>query len=678
MTRAGLACAALALVGCLMPDRSLIERDAGMDAPDTSQWEDAGDAGEDAGDGGCRTDQQFERTCDNGEDDDCDGLVDCNDFDCGRELECCGSGGESVVSEFATDSLDWVSLPIGVPPAIQRETTDDVVSSFGTGDPRGLRYVECLPVDLGMSITATLRAPRGTACATREGCEYASIVLTAVPDMARGASLPDELSVRVYRDRIVEVRRAGRVIDTAPQSFGIDDVNVTIELSPGVSGGAAWIFARVLVAQTGVDTWDVFADSDDGGRRALIPREHLAGEGFGCAAVRGLYVALEGRGNYVDVDAVGSDPYECANPSNFRTIEGASTGLDHTALRAADAWAAGGVGAPTLGSYFVGVDDAWDVYFDATNVPRTNELSAPVRFAIGGATTSDDEGLAAWTSRDALGAPVLGVSPPQCVGAACPPLSSVREPALYVPLDEETRSIERSTQGWLAAARELDGSNGRRFGIDLHPMGLSPFFVADDAMPVLRPDTEGGGCTSLRDPLLLPAGPHPTTTFWLLYGCERTGTLREIRMARVDVDGGVRATLPSEVVLDADDFGDIAAITLRGADGASWFPNDDEDLAIHRLWVVARDLAGRTSVAFAESAAPRDEPPRFVPYAANPVLRASDPVLGACPGRCDIESIAAARIANSPQRVRLLVGRTITTATEVRHTLLPLDQVWPQ
>lgn len=670
--------AGLAATGCLLPDRSRLDaapRDAGPDAPIPEDAGDGGDAG-DAGDGGgCQSEELFERTCEGGEDEDCDGLVDCNDFDCGRELACCGSGGERIVSEFESATFDWISLPTGLAPAIEPELSDDVIRNFYTGEPRALRYSECLPVDLGVEISATLRAPTAGPCEAGEACPYAAIVLTPTREMARGVPLPDELSVRLYGDRRLEVRRAGARLEARPGMLGIGDVDVTIQLTPGLDDeGRAWVYAAISVAQSGVPTWRAF--DAEGGRRALIPREDLVGAALGCDETRGLFLALEGIGARVEIDSIATDPFECANPSNFSALRGGGVELGRAELGADPGWASGGVGAPALGSYFLGASDAWDLYYDATNVPRTNELVAPVRYAIGVSSTGDDEGITGWAARG--GGPVVGVDPPQCSGAGCPELSSAREPSLYVPLDEDTRRVPTGRFGWLAYARELPGSEGRRFGLEMTQVTFSPFAVSTSPFELLTPESEGGGCDSLRDPLLLPMEPAPADDFWLLYGCEQGGRLREIRAARVSTEGDVSAVPLETTVLDHTQLGSIASISLRGADGAAWFPEGSDDY-VYRLWVVTRDIAARTSVAFAEAAGKRGELPRFEPYAANPVLRGTDAVLGSCSGaRCDIDSIAVTRIANAPQRVRLMVGRTITSSTEVRHVLVPLDQVWPR
>lgn len=130
------------------------------------------------------------------------------------------------------------------------------------------------------------------------------------------------------------------------------------------------------------------------------------------------------------------------------------------------------------------------------------------------------------------------------------------------------------------------------------------------------------------------------------------------------------------VALTASQLGSFASIALRAADGATWIVH--EELVIHRLWFVTRDLRGRTAIAFAEASGPPDALPTFEPYAANPVLRADDPILGGCDTySCEIESLAVTRMANSSHRVRLFVARAIRMPSEIRHVLVPLEQVWP-
>ncbi|MDQ3035416.1 MAG: hypothetical protein M3Y87_23630 [Myxococcota bacterium] len=657
---------ALAATGCLFPDRSKLGRDGGVDAGDAGgdggHEEDAGDGGtDDAGDG-CVVAEQHERSCENDRDDDCDGLTDCNDFDCGRALVCCGEGGDATTSEFMTSAY-WTSLPTGATPVIA--PADDVISIFPSSEPRAIRYDECLPVDLGIAVRAVMRA-RGPSCAAGTSC-HASLVLTPQSDMARGIPLADELSIRVYADGFVEARRAGTLLARSPRTLGAGPLDVEVKLTPGIDdAGNAWVYTEVTVS--GSEPWQPWT-----GLRALIPRGDLVGAGLGCEQARGLYLALEGIGDRVEIQSVTIDPFECANPSHFEIPPGGVTEIAIEDVGATERWSSGGIGAPALASYFVdgAPPETWTLLYDATNVPRTNELSAPVRFAVGLSQTTRGGGLSDWT---VVGDPLIGADPPHCAG--CMP--SVREPTIHLPIDEETRGLPAVSFGWAVYARELEDSGGRRFRLEARQITTAPIGASSTAYPLLTPASEGSGCTSLRDPLLLPMHAGDATEAWLLYSCARGASPREIRIARFTADGGAPRATPLDVaLLTAADVGPIASIALHAADGAAWFVGDD--LVIHRLWLATRDISGRTAIAFAESSGVPGEMPSFVPYAANPVLRAEDPVLGRCDAAdCDIDSVAVTRIANSPHRVRLLVARTITTATEVRHVLVPLDQIWPE
>jgi hypothetical protein len=661
---------ALITAGCLLPDRTKLGRDggdAGSDAgPDVGIPDDAGDGGTDAGDA-CVIAEQHEASCDNTRDDDCDGLTDCNDFDCGRALYCCGPGRAERVFPFETGA-GWRSLPTGVLPSIEPE--GGIISNFPSSEPRATRYDECLSIDLGMELRSILRA-RGLRCSSGSPCPYASLVLTPVSEMARGVPLADELSVRLYADSRIEVQRAGVVLARGPMPFGAGNIDVRIRLSPGVDEqGDAWIFADVRIVSADL-TWSPWE-----GSRPLVPREDLIGASLGCAEARGLYLALEGMGGGVDIDSVSIDPYECANPSHFERPTGAVPQIERSVLGIDPSWSLGGIGAPALSSYFVDDEppETWTLLYDATNVPRTNELTAPVRFSIGlsQSTRSSGDG---WTVR---GDPLLGTDPPHCSGC----LTSVREPTILLPIRDHAdgspghRGLSHSSSGWVVYASEIEGSGGRRFELEARSLIASPIGTGATQFTLLTPASELGGCTSLRDPLLLPVASEDTDDAWLLYSCERDGTLREIRIARFSVSGSGPAARPMGVALTANQVGTFASISLRAADGATWIV--DDDLVIHRLWFVTRDLRGRTAVAFAEASGPRNSLPIFEPYAANPVLRADDPIFGECDAvSCEIESLAVTRIANSPHRVRLLVARTIRMSSDTQHVLVPLEQIWP-
>lgn len=669
MSRSGsmVACAcALLASGCLLADRSLYYQDGGAD-PDAGDAE-IEDGGTDAGDGAtCAPSQVHERACTGGRDEDCDGFVDCNDVDCATALACCGEGGTAIVSEFSGPTADWISLPTTASPPIA--PSGGTVSNFYSGEPRALRYRECVPIDLGVELRAVLRVNGTDTCSTPP-CPYAGLVLTPLREMARGVPLPDELSVRVSSDRHVEVQRAGATLWRSVETVMAGDIDVTVQLTPGVDdAGNAWVYSAIQIVH-GALTWYPWGALGD--LRASIPREDLRDANAGCTEARGLYLALEGRGARVEIDSVTIDPRQCANPSHFEAIRGGGFEIDAAGVGATPRWSSGGIGAPALASYFLGgaSTETWALVYDASDLPRTNELSAPMRFSIGLSTTNDADGLASWTAR---GNPLLGRDPPNCSGCD----QSVRDPAAYLPIDEDDRSLDAG--GWLVYAREIPGSGARRYQISGRPLLSSPIGTGSMEYLLLDPASEGGDCESLRDPLLLPIEPADPSQAWLLYTCIRRGRAVEIRAARFEQTGAddPRATPLGVAVLSAAELGPIAGVWMRGADGAAWFVGGDR--VIYRLWVATRDLAGETAIAFAEWTGARGVLPDFAPYDANPVLRTGDPILGDCTGAidCDIDAIGVTRVANAPNTVRLLVARTITTTGGARQVLVPLDQVWP-
>jgi hypothetical protein len=680
VSRAVLALGVAALGGCTLlnaPDPGRL--DAGFDAPIPI------DAyGRDATDAPICT--RFERTCDDGDDEDCDGLVDCNDFDCATSLDCCGASQTVVPTEsFDPPFPDWPWMPTSFGAITQPGPRLD---DFGrTGVPRGVRVRDCVPIDLGARVMATLYAEAGTPVCGATACEnYASIVLSPATDMPPGdpRGLLDELAVRVYHDGRAEVRRADEVLETAPTNYGLDPIAVTIELTPGVhTDGLAYVFATIRLQQPGIAEWTPFENDP------FIPREHLVGAELGCTVARGLFLAFEGVGTNSGVDDVEVTRFECANPSHFQSPGTLGVELEAPDIGAEPGWTLGGVGEPAIASYRSSVSDPerWELAYDASNRDRALEGMAPVHYSIGGSYTTASGGLTMWTARlgsmspRTAGEPILGFDPPDCVGAVVPDppndcslLRSYREPGLYVPLDEADRTLlSPTTSPFLVAARQIPASRdfeivGARY--DGLPLDDS------DLATLLSPHE---GCASLRDPALLPGAPDGEMPFFLLYTCDPgDGTPTTIRAARLASPLGPATAEPGWEIRP-DQLGRFAEAGVSSPDGAVWFVGATSGYAVYRIYFVAESYDGAPVLAFAEGNAQAwGELPDVVPYAGNPVLRSDDPLLGDCPtDGCDIRSVAVTRHADLPNRVRLYFGRTLEEDTSIRHVLTPLDQVWP-
>ena len=678
---------ALLAAGCLLPDPYRLDAqvDAGSDAPADAPQDapDASDAPHDAGPF-CAPAVLHETQCTPGSgDEDCDGLADCNDFDCSTSLDCCGMG-SPFLSEAFTGGVpaSWGWMPSGQGSIPQ---PSGQLSDFGTtGLPRGVRVPLCLPADLGVRVLLDMQVD-GMAPSCPAGISpcvnYAAAVLSPASDMAPGEPLLDELGVRLHSDGRAELRQAGSVVATAPAPFGAGVVRVTIELAPGVdASGIAYAFATVTLTQ-GPTGWVALDHAP------FVPRDHLIGRPLGCTEALGLNLAFEGISNHVSIDNLAVRRFECANPGHFVAVD--AIGSTVAGAGAAD-WTGGGAGSPGLVAFFpssTSMVERWDLAYDASNRERTLEGASTVHYSIGGAIRSS--GLAfsdGWTARSA-GAPLLGYRPPDCDGSTipmppgdCALLRSWRDPSIYASVDETSRALVGGAMGsaWLSYAREtMPGSR-------VHDLVVARLELADAPVGAERTMLAASAtdCRSLRDPTLLPMQPAGEgDALLLLFTCDRGPGVPTTIGAATLADINATAVVSSTRALDPSTFGPFARAGLSSADAAVFFVGTaaapETQRAVYRVWLMTRDFS-RPTLSFVEGTAPWGQVPGFVPYGANPVLLPGDPILGTCPPRgCALDSVAVSRHANEPTVVRLLLARTLDEDTGIRHVLVPLDQHWP-
>jgi hypothetical protein len=692
--------------GCSLlfaPDRSLLDRDAGADSgePDDGGPDapiDAPDAW--TGDGGPCNGQAVELACDDAEDDDCDGLADCDDYDCASSLSCCGTERPigQATSNFETVPAGWQWMPSDF--TIPQPTGS--ISDFGvSGKPRAIRAPVCLPIELGVRVRATIHADGDPPVCPSGPCEnYASIALTATTDFEDGEEVTDDLSVRIYHDGRAETRQNRAVRDARETPFAAtpsaSPIGVSIDLAPGVSpdDGEAWIYATVVLVQD-ASTWTAID------HQPIFTARDLLGPAFGCVEARGLLLAFQGIGQGIHrIDNLRSDRFDCANPGHFEPAGPIGTTLDATTLRAQTNWTGGGIGSPTIMSSLdaprgEGGVDRWDILYDGSNLERTNEPIANVHFSIGGAfTAADVAGLSMFTGRRGVapiaGDPLFGFDPPECFEGVIPTppgdcalLRSYREPSVWAPIDEAGRHVPPSATLTVAFAREVVGAPGRfEIGGGTVPMSNAsdPTEYIEEGQTLLSP-ADAGECVSFRDPLLLPTRANGLGPLLLFFTCERgKGTPSTIGVATIATPFPRAASIVRTDLLTPADVGPFARAGLSDPDGAVWF---HEGGATYRLWFLSHTLAEAT-LSFAEGTITPEQSdlgvmaPPLRPYPANPVMTAIDPVLGACASSdCDLESLAVTRMSTQPNRVRLMISRTRYGATTIEHGLVPVEQVWP-
>jgi hypothetical protein len=313
------------------------------------------------------------------------------------------------------------------------------------------------------------------------------------------------------------------------------------------------------------------------------------------------------------------------------------------------------------------------------------EPTTHVGYAIGHARISTDPGgnwrLEGWNSS---ATPKVGADPPACVDPGCEDNRSVREPHLLAELSEsgELRDLT------LAFAREIVSAPTERdrFGLQVvRPVGAPGASLTLPSLPTVAPD-DVPGCISMRDPALIPVDPNDVEGYWLLFTCvEDAQPPRQIRALRISrsLELVTEAGSPVQrLVLDADELGPFAAGGIRAAEPVIRFTEDGLRL---RVWFVARDAEGQTSVALAEARSHETqllqlELPEPLPFVVNPVMRPDATVVldGCGPDECTITGIAVSPRADDSERLRFLLARRLKDEASGAETfqLIPLEQTW--
>jgi hypothetical protein len=649
----------VSLSGCTLllkhPPDTYRPRDASIDADAAV---DAGDAGD-----GCVPTTAQETLCSDTIDNDCDGQLDCFDFDCRGLSVCCR---ESTAMPTCLDSVDFVQAPSAAPGFTLSGSCDGTrIAAFGSpGATRAFITRECQPINFGMRFEIDFEIE--TDCGTT--CDYAGFALTPVQTISPGSPLLSELRAVLFSDGSARVERAGRLLAEEPAGtfdFGAGNlVHLRVELEPGPDEiGRDVLFATVDLTQ-GTRGGTILT------RQAIMPLADLRCLGA-TATGAGLFAAIEGAGG--DVDAVGPlvvVERECSNPSQFRPMSA-------VVMTTPESCAAGGAGAPTLVNYChancsSGGTVQWDLWVDASQEQRADEIFRPIDFGICGYANSsapfppgppgDD-----WVSRSMAMPPFLWPIPP-----------SAREPSLLAFSDDDA-TPRVQTLRFAYAARTAPGVEiyAIRGGEMLRGTSQPPGIPQDLLLP------SAAGCQSLRDPLLLARHVPNTSGFrvaggWLLFTCEHAGGApRTIGIVELDGNFAPMGTVNPNLLTPS-----IGAYAFRGVFAPEGFTEVDAttDRRTVRLWFSTRDGSGQVRLGYAQGRGLIDGAfPVLEPYPANPILDGASSFLGGdCSLGCTLTGASITPSFNDLDDFQFVVSRSRLTALGAVHDLVPLLQPRPR
>lgn len=618
----------------------------------------------------------MERFCDDGQDNEGDGLVDCADFDCLGASVCCDETPSTPLDESWSGGnpfAAWAPVPstIAQLPVLGEHLGRTVIAAFPSDDdPAAIAFDPCVPMALGAELEIDLMATGSEQCEPNKPCApYAALVLTLEPDMPTGERLRDELAVLLHGSGLLRLTTNNtEELSRAPFAPG-EWVTVRMTVVPLVGAGPPRLRARVTAS---TDKAQIVMGDDV----RLTGLERLIDTGD-CSQVGGLHLAIEGRGSAVLVGRVGASRQTCVNPSQFQpldaTLMSETLGFDASE----EPWTTGSFGAPALASTQTGGRLQWDVFAEASDLPP----DTPVRVghAIGHARTSTAGGPSApsWGTWDSSVDPKVGDLPPSCIGESCPELTSVREPHLLAP---------SSSSLLLSFAQELPGAQlgPLRFGLSvLDSVGPPESALVVPTEPTLEPSDLStlATCVSLRDPSLIPVDSALEGGYWLLFSCvEESGVATQVHAVRLTQTLALVPLGESDnhhIVLSAAEHG---AVAVQSPEPVVTF--SDRGTTV-RLWFLAIDEAGersvRVAVGFASSTALSPTLPALLPFPVNPVLASNSPSLGPClvGEECTLQSLAVTPHADDPDRLRFLLARRVKGMSGARRfELVPLEQTW--
>lgn len=669
---------AFALAGCTIvnaPDPDKLRFDGGLDGgEDGGPDADADfDGGPDASDGGDAGDGGSPEVCFNDEDDDDDGLVDCEDFDCASYR---GTSGGCCDNDAPVSTLDVTSWPSDLDADWDASRRVDGMPLFPrvevgrlrferSEDPHAVVYEQCVPLGLG----ATLRAdfgPRGdrSTCDGEGRCRhFAALVLSPVAEQRLPRRLAAELAITMHASGRLDISQDATLLATTnldPLPTGLYEVDVELLVDVDDAGRGV-LRTNVRVNGSG---GQVFPAGGGLWSAPLISLRNLLFDRAGCADSAGLRFAIEGAGDGVEVATTSAAKLACTNPSEFlrRELDPLTAGdvpgvvtasLDFDDPTRTPRWADEALMSASL----LGVGDTdptWHVAAEATNDQPELVTTARVGWSIGYAFESTWN-VDTWS--DASQAPILGARPASCLDGTCSdPRPAAREPHLFVANDEVNVVY--------AAERGTTERFELRFAREVTTSALTSALL-------LAPTTDEPECDSLRDPAIVPRVGGEEDTYWLFFTCERMGR-SSLRLRGLEVGlGGLEAEDEESIeILTSEQLGDFARDGVRS-------PEPVLDGDVYRVWFLGLDDVAGPSVGVALGSPKSDGgPPELVPYPANPILRSEDPPFADCLG-CTLEGIAVARHPDRVDRLRFLVTRRVPLVGGGRRfELMALDQTW--
>jgi len=645
--------------GCSLvnkPDRGKIGRDGGL--PDGTVPDGGMDGGMDAGcDGPCPVPE----VCNDGLDNDHNGLTDCQDYACASEEHCCVA---TTTASYPFAEIDRLFRVVPTEAAVRPMVMGGQIIGFGSNDnPKGIVLNRCTPMVTGVQVTAQLGVRAGGSCESAlESC-YAKLVLTPSSDFLEGDAFVDELAVRLDSMGRITVEQAGRVIARRESLVGLGSaVTVRMQFGPGQSQAGE----PAIVGTVAIDDVTLLS-------RWPVQLARLLVIDSGCETNPGLFIGIEGRGNAVSVGSFGTTEQECANPSHFARPTTSVATLSRTHLGLGD-WARGGLAQPAL----VSTTSGWDLLVDASDDARRNEELRDMGFGLGYSFTA----VMAWDTSpwpSSMGQPLIGDCHASCFGSPLPgcttslcmpgPITSYREPSA---LFRAGGLLLAYVEGSVGAAQSIRTARLRR---------------ASDALPAPASTFAPSECSSVRSPSIVPAGPQITDDLWVFFTCEHDMAPSDIRVVGVSqVDLSFKSTVTT--VLTATDVPEMGSLGVSSPEALVEFatlgPGTDAGMptqATIRLWFTGQSAMGRTvGLVLASANVGADMPGAFEPYFDNPVLWADHPRLPTCAGECYLEGMSVTRVfdgSGATGRLRFLVARSVQSMSGTSYELVPVDQVWP-
>jgi len=703
--------------GCSLlqpPDRSRLEPiDSGVpmdgDAGDADAMDgnlDSGDAdaSDPCADGGCA----MPEVCDDGEDNDRDGLTDCNDFDCNAAPACCRQAA-TVLSLTWNGLTGATTFPDGLSYDRESDPLRYYLQDFGSpGRAAGAVSESCQSMSLGLKVQTSFRP----VASCDPGDCYAALVLTGAPRAFGGARLIDDLAVRVDPAGRLQITQGWPALLTPWTEVGAvagDEITVQIEVTPGTDDlGNAVLFASVFAHPSSAPTRTPLLEN-----HPFIPQDDLISSGEQCGLVPGLHVAIEGSGNAVRVYELSTTALQCVNPSHFEAPSSASVTLSQSELTPGD-WASGGLGGASLVSscatprcWQAGGLVRWDLWVEGSNLAPELGLSTHVGYAVDHAETTSWGSATRWFYGE-LDAPRLGANPPTCItspsGPTCTEQPSVRDPAGWTSTGTDGRIVGDM---YLAYAKERSGESSIETGrFEIYVASGDPNPESDiieaRSPKVSLESTSAFGCLSLRHPSLSSVSPRNLSLpgegvehFWLSFTCDR-GPTAAPSILLASLSNSFRVLELVEVLSPAS-LGDYASGGVMSPEMVVDWESESRRPRV-RIWFVARDASSRELTIALVQGEGRDvvfpppdmgsagDPisyrfPDLVEYGGNPILAVDSRALPPCDDCFLLGLSASSRADNSPdpgavQRMRLLLARRVNRSGVWSTEYIPLDQSW--